>query len=95
MLANYNSSNKQNWQSKDAALYLVTSLATKAKTEKHGITKTNALVDLGSFATENVVPELQIQNPAEVNTAPVLKVNNNTVQTIIFYSILKKANLQK
>jgi len=73
MLANYNSSNKQNWQSKDAALYLVTSLATKAKTEKHGITKTNALVDLGSFATENVVPELQIQNPAEVNTAPVLK----------------------
>ena len=79
MLANYNSSNKQNWQSKDAALYLVTSLATKAKTEKHGITKTNALVDLGSFATENVVPELQIQNPAEVNTAPVLKVSNNTV----------------
>lgn len=61
----------RDWKSKDAAIYLVTSLATKAKTEKHGITKTNALVNLGDFAAQHVLPELQ--NPAEVNTMPVLK----------------------
>merc|ERR1719391_805185 len=43
MLDKYNS-NPSFWKSKDAAMYLVTSLATRAKTAKHGITQTNELV---------------------------------------------------
>ena len=68
MLAQYNTSPKANWKSKDAALYLVTSLATRAKTAKHGITQTNQLVNLGDFCAMHILPELQ--NTPEF---PVLK----------------------
>jgi len=72
MLANYAANPAANWRSKDAAIYLVTSLATRAKTEKHGITKTNQLVNLADFANQHVVPELQ-NGVQEVNALPVLK----------------------
>ena len=45
MLDMYSSNPNNKWRSKDAAIYLVTSLATKAKTAKHGITQTNQLVN--------------------------------------------------
>ena len=71
MLQQYNTNPKQYWKSKDAALYLVTSLATRAKTAKHGITQTNQLVDLGDFCNKHVIPELQlVSNTAEF---PILK----------------------
>ena len=38
MMAQFSADPKNRWPSKDAAIYLVTSLATKAKTAKHGIT---------------------------------------------------------
>lgn len=41
MLQKFYAAPAQNWKSKDAAIYLVTSLATRAKTAKHGITQTN------------------------------------------------------
>jgi len=41
MLAQYESDQNANWRSKDAAIYLVTTLAARAKTAKHGITQTN------------------------------------------------------
>lgn len=71
MLAQYNASPKANWKSKDAALYLVTSLATRAKTAKHGITQTNQLVNLGDFCSAHILPELQ--NFANSSEFPVLK----------------------
>lgn len=71
MLAQYSASPKANWKSKDAALYLVTSLATRAKTAKHGITQTNQLVNLGEFCTMHILPELQ--NYANTPEFPVLK----------------------
>ena len=46
MLDLYGTQPAAKWSSKDAAIYLVTSLATRAKTAKHGITQTNQLVDL-------------------------------------------------
>jgi len=71
MLQQYNTNPKQNWKSKDAALYLVTSLATRAKTAKHGITQTNQLVDLQDFCNKHVIPELQlVSNTTEF---PILK----------------------
>ena len=58
------------WPSKDAAIYLVTSLATRAKTAKHGITQTNELVNLVEFCNTQIVPELKNPN---VNESPILK----------------------
>jgi exportin-2 (importin alpha re-exporter) len=59
------------WRSKDAAIYLVTSLATRAKTAKHGITQTNQLVDLNDFAVKYILPDLQAT--ADVNALPVIR----------------------
>ena len=70
MLDAYGSNPNEKWRAKDAAIYLVTSLATKAKTTKHGITKTNQLVDLTDFCRQHIIPELQKPN---VNELPVLK----------------------
>ena len=71
MLQRFNANPKQNWKSKDAAIYLVTSLATRAKTAKHGITQTNQLVNLGEFCTSHILPELQ--NVSNTGEFPVLK----------------------
>jgi exportin-2 (importin alpha re-exporter) len=71
MLAQYNANPKAQWKSKDAALYLVTSLATRAKTAKHGITQTNQLVNLGDFCAMHILPELQ--NFGNTPEFPVLK----------------------
>jgi hypothetical protein len=59
MLQKYKDSPWQNWRDKDTVLYLVTSLASKGQTQRHGITQTSQLVDLTSFTTEHVLPELQ------------------------------------
>ena len=69
MLENYNPASGQ-WKNKDAAIYLVMSLATKAKTAKHGITQTNQLVDLADFCNKYIVSELK---DANVNHLPVIK----------------------
>jgi len=58
MLSNYAANPTQNWKNKDAAIYLVTSLASKGKTEKHGITQTNQLVNLVDFYQGHILPEL-------------------------------------
>jgi len=70
MLDMYNANPAQAWKKKDAAIYLVTSLATKAKTTKHGITQTNQLVDLTDLCRQHIIPELQKPN---VDDLPVLK----------------------
>lgn len=46
------------WKSKNAAVYLVTSLAQKGSTIKHGTTKTSELVDLGDFFDSHIFTEL-------------------------------------
>jgi hypothetical protein len=59
MLQKYTENPWENWRDKDTVLYLVTSLASKGQTQRHGTTQTNQLVDLTSFATEHILPELQ------------------------------------
>lgn len=46
------------WRSKDAALYLVTSLLERGRTEKTGVTSASSLVNLPVFCQENVIPDL-------------------------------------
>ncbi len=62
MLTKYAENPAQNWKNKDAAIYLVTSLASKGKTEKHGITQTNQLVNLLDFYQTHILPDLSNPN---------------------------------
>lgn len=62
MLNKYAENPAQNWHSKDAALYLVTSLVSRGSTQKHGVTQTSQLVSLPQFCEQNVLPELARPN---------------------------------
>ncbi|XP_015602290.1 exportin-2 isoform X1 [Cephus cinctus] len=70
MLQNYAEKPAENWRSKDAALYLVTSSASRGQTQKHGVTQSSELVSLPQFAAQHIQPELEKIN---VNEFPVLK----------------------
>ncbi|WAR24262.1 LOW QUALITY PROTEIN: XPO2-like protein, partial [Mya arenaria] len=59
LLAEYAADPGQRWRSKDAAIYLVTSLAAKAQTQKHGITQTSELVNITDFYNSHIAPDLQ------------------------------------
>ncbi|CAG2057629.1 unnamed protein product, partial [Timema podura] len=86
MLKHYEDNPALNWRSKDAALYLVTSLASKGQTQRQGITQTSELVDLTDFARHHTLPELQKE---DVNLLPVLKADS-IKYVMIFRSILPK-----
>lgn len=86
MLQNYADKPAENWRSKDAAIYLVTSSASKAQTQKHGVTQSSELVSLPQFAMQHIEPELVKSN---VNEFPVLKAD--AIKFIMtFRSILPK-----
>uniref|UniRef100_A0A4W4EB68 Exportin-2 n=1 Tax=Electrophorus electricus TaxID=8005 RepID=A0A4W4EB68_ELEEL len=70
MLNEYAKNPAANWKHKDSAIYLVTSLASKAQTQKHGITQANELVNLTEFFVSHILPDLR--SPS-VNEFPVLK----------------------
>jgi len=65
MLQNYADKPSENWRSKDAAIYLVTSSASKAQTQKHGVTQSSELVSLPQFAGQHIEPELAKPNGIE------------------------------
>ncbi|XP_054273914.1 exportin-2 [Macrosteles quadrilineatus] len=85
MLQQY-SADPNAWKAKDAALYLVTSLASRGQTQKHGITQTSTLVSLPDFCSQHIMPELQ---KPDVNSVPVLKADA-IKYIMIFRSILPK-----
>ncbi|KAG1767590.1 CAS/CSE protein [Suillus placidus] len=58
-LQQYNSNPAQNWKAKDSAIYLLTAVATEASTAQHGVTSTNALVDVVKFFSEHVYEDLR------------------------------------
>lgn len=89
MLGEYAKNPGENWKHKDAAIYLVTSLASKAQTQKHGITQANELVNLTEFFVNHILPDLQSSN---VNEFPVLKADA-IKYVMIFRSQLPKEHL--
>uniref|UniRef100_A0A3Q1HS01 Exportin-2 n=1 Tax=Anabas testudineus TaxID=64144 RepID=A0A3Q1HS01_ANATE len=89
MLAEYAKNPGENWKHKDAAIYLVTSLASKAQTQKHGITQANELVNLTEFFVNHILPDLKSAN---VNEFPVLKADA-IKYVMIFRSQLPKEQL--
>ena len=59
MLQQYGQDPAKNWKAKDAALYLISAIATRSKTTKHGITKTSELVNVAEILQSQCLPELQ------------------------------------
>lgn len=70
LLQRYKADPKNNWRSKDTAIYLVTTLASKGATQKHGVTQASQLVPLPQFCQSDIIPELERR---DVNEMPVLK----------------------
>ncbi|XP_044745803.1 exportin-2 [Coccinella septempunctata] len=70
MIGKYNENRKENWRSKDAALYLVTSLVSRGATQKQGVTQTSQLVSIPQFFQQHIVPELQ---QPDVDDLPVIR----------------------
>ncbi|XP_033645162.1 exportin-2-like isoform X2 [Asterias rubens] len=70
MLQLYASNPVNNWKSKDAAIYLVTSLASKSKTQKHGTTEVRELVNIIDFFNAHIAADLKSD---KVDEFPVLK----------------------
>jgi exportin-2 (importin alpha re-exporter) len=60
---------KKNWRQKDVALFLVTTLASKGQTKKHGTTKASELIDVNQFFAATINPEL---NEQDINSFPVI-----------------------
>uniref|UniRef100_A0A8C6PI64 Exportin-2 n=1 Tax=Nothobranchius furzeri TaxID=105023 RepID=A0A8C6PI64_NOTFU len=89
MLTEYAKSPRENWKHKDAAIYLVTSLASKAQTQKHGITQANELVNLNEFFVNHILPDLKSSN---IDEFPVLK-TDAIKYVMIFRSQLPKEQL--
>lgn len=70
LLQRYKADPKNNWRSKDTAIYLVSTLASKGGTQKHGVTQASQLVPLPQFCLSDIIPELE---RPDVNEMPVLK----------------------
>ncbi|KAI0714440.1 armadillo-type protein [Cerioporus squamosus] len=71
-LNEYNANKTENWRAKDTAIYLLTAVATRGSTTQHGVTSTNALIDVVQFFSDNVFQDLQAA-PGSVH--PILQVD--------------------
>ncbi|CAG8591612.1 7963_t:CDS:10 [Diversispora eburnea] len=88
-LARYNE-NPNNWKDKDAAIYLLTSIATPGTATKHGLTTVNDLVNVIEWFSENILPDLQ--TPFD-SGQPVLKVDAiKYLYTFLFPLLVKHLN---
>ncbi|WVN85455.1 uncharacterized protein L203_100601 [Cryptococcus depauperatus CBS 7841] len=71
-LQEYAKNPSANWKSKDTAIYLLTSIASRGSTQQLGVTSTNVLVDVVDFFGQNVFSDLQA-TPGSVH--PILTVD--------------------
>ncbi|RPA83879.1 Cse1-domain-containing protein [Ascobolus immersus RN42] len=71
-LSEYEKDPKENWKSKDTALYLFTSIATKGTVTSVGVTSTNLLVDVVDFFQKRVASDL---TAGFGDITPILKVD--------------------
>ncbi|KAF9447282.1 Cse1-domain-containing protein [Macrolepiota fuliginosa MF-IS2] len=58
-LNTYQANKEQNWKAKDSAIFMLTAIATKGSTTKHGVTSVNTLIDVVQFFSEHVFQDLQ------------------------------------
>jgi len=92
LMTEFSSNPDQKWKLKDSAIYLVTSVAAKGQTQKHGITQVSQLVNINDFYATQILPEL---NVADVNKNPVLKASAikyvMTFRTVLSKEVLVSA----
>ncbi|KAK0546611.1 importin-alpha export receptor [Tilletia horrida] len=69
-LAAYASDPAANWRSKDTAICLLTSIASRSETTAQGVSTTNSLVDVVKFFSDHVFVDLQAESGS---VAPVLQ----------------------
>lgn len=58
LLQEYSVNPNKNWRQKDVALFLVTTLASRGQTKKHGATKTSELINIIQFYEITIFPDL-------------------------------------
>ncbi|KAI6659426.1 Exportin-2-like isoform X2 [Oopsacas minuta] len=63
MLSEYQQNPSTRWRDKDAALFLILSLASRGKTERYGITKISGLVNITDIYWTQVASELKHTSP--------------------------------
>eukprot|EP01027_Heterolobosea_sp_BB2_P009671 GEZU01014244.1.p1 GENE.GEZU01014244.1~~GEZU01014244.1.p1 ORF type:complete len:683 (-),score=211.25 GEZU01014244.1:922-2970(-) len=73
MLQEYAANPSANWKAKDAAIYLVTAIAVKAKTAAAGTTAVNQLVDVNDFLRTQIIPLIQGPGANDILKADALK----------------------
>ncbi|KAF5343738.1 hypothetical protein D9756_011534 [Leucocoprinus leucothites] len=71
-LATYQGNTTVNWKAKDSAIFMMTAVATKGSTTKHGVTSTNPLVDVVQFFSEHIFQDLQAPDGS---VHPILQVD--------------------
>ncbi|KAL1949825.1 hypothetical protein VTO73DRAFT_8706 [Trametes versicolor] len=71
-LNEYAANKTENWRAKDTAIYLLTAVATRGSTTQHGVTSTNALIDVVQFFSDHVFQDLQA-DPSSIH--PILQVD--------------------
>uniref|UniRef100_A0A1L8DKS7 Exportin-2 n=1 Tax=Nyssomyia neivai TaxID=330878 RepID=A0A1L8DKS7_9DIPT len=89
LLGRYAENPQANWRFKDTAIFLVTSLASRGSTQRHGVTQTSELVPLPQFCQQHIVPELEKSN---INELPVLKADSLKF-LISFRSLLETSSV--
>ncbi|KAF9134597.1 importin-alpha export receptor [Mortierella sp. 14UC] len=72
-LQRYNANVANNWKDKDAAMFLLTSIAAKSSGSQFGVTETNAEVNILDFFEKHVIPDLNA--PVSGAIHPILKVD--------------------
>lgn len=81
---------QESWRAKDTAVSLFHAIAAKgATTSSHGVTKTNALVDIGDFFSKHLAGDLQ-----DANAQPLIKVDA-IKYLYVFRSIITKDQWQQ
>ena len=73
MVQKYAENPVENWKQKDAALYLISAIATRSKTTRQGTTKTSELVNVTDIFNAQCLPELQ---SPDLTQRPVLRADS-------------------
>ncbi|KAI4303422.1 hypothetical protein MLD38_039056 [Melastoma candidum] len=90
LLTSFSTNPMANWKNKDCAIFLVVSLSTRKAGSGGGVASTD-LVDVQSFFTSVIVPELQTK---DVNDFPLLKAGALKFFTLFRHQIPKDVVLQ-
>lgn len=88
----YKTNPRENWKSKDLALFLLTSLSAKSVTFTKGATNLNEFMPILEIFSSEIIPDLERAADGEIH--PILKVDALKYLTIFRYQLNKQQILQ-